>query len=82
MKTLDNILNIGDRVKIGNAKYQSELQNKLNAGKTGTIIERYFYPTLLYVVILDEPYNYLGYECNKVNFLAIDDALEKMEEKQ
>lgn len=75
------MLNIGERVKIGNGKYCSDLHNQLNCGRTGTIIDRRYWLTgaVAYTVNLDQPYNYLGYQISTVDYNDIDDALEGIE---
>lgn len=74
------MLNIGDRVKIGNVKYQSVLQNKLNAGRTGVITKRWFWltGTANYEVTLDEPYRFQGCTITSADFSEADDALERI----
>lgn len=75
------MLNIGDRVKTGNAKYFSDLSNSLYSGKTGTITDRYYTLTgaVNYEVTLDSPVEYLGYHISAVDYMDIDDALEGIE---
>ena len=73
-------LNVGDRVKITKAIYQSDLQNKLNAGRTGVVVERYYTLTghPQYTVRLDDPYEYKGYPVRFVDFMECDYAIEKI----
>lgn len=72
------MLNVGDRVKTGNAKYQDDLTNSLNAGRTGTITDRWYYLTgaINYYVTFDEPYEFMGYRVEGASYMEIDCALE------
>ncbi len=74
------MLSIGDRVKIGDAKYKSDLCNNLNRGRTGVITDRRYWLTgaVAYTVRLDEPYSYLGYQICEVGYDEIDNALQKI----
>ena len=74
------MFNIGDRVKIGNAKYKSDLSNKLTSGRTGVISKRWYWLSgaVNYEVMLDEPYSFHGYTITSADFCEIDDALERI----